>query len=189
MSTLVIVESPTKARTISNYLPSGYRVQASMGHIRDLPASAEEIPPAHKDKSWANLGVDVENDFDPLYVVPKTKSKVVKELKEALKGASELILATDEDREGESISWHLLQVLNPKIPTKRMVFHEITKEAIQAALKNCRSIDENLVHAQETRRILDRLYGYTLSPLLWKKISKGLSAGRVQPLKPPIIGT
>ncbi|GEA28247.1 DNA topoisomerase 1 [Microcystis aeruginosa NIES-4325] len=180
MSTLVIVESPTKARTISNYLPSGYRVQASMGHIRDLPASAEEIPPAHKDKSWANLGVDVENDFDPLYVVPKTKSKVVKELKEALKGASELILATDEDREGESISWHLLQVLNPKVPTKRMVFHEITKEAIQAALKNCRSIDENLVHAQETRRILDRLYGYTLSPLLWKKISKGLSAGRVQ---------
>ncbi|MFM6062701.1 MAG: toprim domain-containing protein, partial [Microcystis panniformis] len=144
MSTLVIVESPTKARTISNYLPSGYRVQASMGHIRDLPASAEEIPHAHKDKSWANLGVDVENDFDPLYVVPKTKSKVVKELKEALKGASELILATDEDREGESISWHLLQVLNPKIPTKRMVFHEITKEAIQAALKNCRSIDENL---------------------------------------------
>ncbi|MDB9507241.1 type I DNA topoisomerase [Microcystis aeruginosa] len=180
MSTLVIVESPTKARTISNYLPSGYRVQASMGHIRDLPASAEEIPPAHKDKSWANLGVDVENDFDPLYVVPKTKSKVVKELKEALKGVNELILATDEDREGESISWHLLQVLNPKIPTKRMVFHEITKEAIQAALKNCRSIDENLVHAQETRRILDRLYGYTLSPLLWKKISKGLSAGRVQ---------
>jgi len=146
MSTLVIVESPTKARTISNYLPSGY----------------------------------VENDFDPLYVVPKSKSKVVKELKEALKGASELILATDEDREGESISWHLLQVLNPKIPIKRMVFHEITKEAIQAALKNCRSIDENLVHAQETRRILDRLYGYTLSPLLWKKISKGLSAGRVQ---------
>ncbi|TRU28825.1 MAG: type I DNA topoisomerase [Microcystis aeruginosa Ma_MB_S_20031200_S102] len=180
MSTLVIVESPTKARTISNYLPSGYRVQASMGHIRDLPASAEEIPPAHKDKSWANLGVDVENDFDPLYVVPKTKSKVVKELKEALKGVNELILATDEDREGESISWHLLQVLNPKIPTKRMVFHEITKEAIQTALKNCRSIDENLVHAQETRRILDRLYGYTLSPLLWKKISKGLSAGRVQ---------
>jgi len=180
MSTLVIVESPTKARTISNYLPSGYRVQASMGHIRDLPASAEEVPPAHKDKSWANLGVDVENDFDPLYVVPKTKSKIVKELKEALKGASELILATDEDREGESISWHLLQVLNPKVPTKRMVFHEITKEAIQAALKNCRSIDENLVHAQETRRILDRLYGYTLSPLLWKKISKGLSAGRVQ---------
>jgi DNA topoisomerase I len=180
MSTLVIVESPTKARTISNYLPSGYKVQASMGHIRDLPASAEEVPAAYKDKPWANLGVNVENDFDPLYVVPKTKSKVVKELKEALKGVSELILATDEDREGESISWHLLKVLNPKVPIKRMVFHEITKEAIQAALKNCRQIDENLVHAQETRRILDRLYGYTLSPLLWKKISKGLSAGRVQ---------
>lgn len=180
MSTLVIVESPTKARTISNYLPSGYQVQASMGHIRDLPASAEEVPAAYKDKPWANLGVDVENDFDPLYVVPKNKSKVVKELKEALKGVNELILATDEDREGESISWHLLKVLNPKVPIKRMVFHEITREAIQAALKNCRSIDENLVHAQETRRILDRLYGYTLSPLLWKKISKGLSAGRVQ---------
>jgi DNA topoisomerase-1 len=151
-----------------------------MGHIRDLPASAEEVPAAYKDKPWANLGVDVENDFDPLYVVPKNKSKVVKELKEALKGVNELILATDEDREGESISWHLLKVLNPKVPIKRMVFHEITREAIQAALKNCRSIDENLVHAQETRRILDRLYGYTLSPLLWKKIAKGLSAGRVQ---------
>jgi DNA topoisomerase-1 len=180
MSTLVIVESPTKARTISNYLPKGYRVQASMGHIRDLPASAEEVPPSYKDKDWANLGVDVENDFDPLYVVPKSKGKVVKELKEALKDASELILATDEDREGESISWHLLQVLKPKVPTKRMVFHEITREAIQSALQNCREIDVNLVHAQETRRILDRLVGYTLSPLLWKKISKGLSAGRVQ---------
>lgn len=180
MSTLVIVESPTKARTISNYLPAGYRVQASMGHVRDLPASAEEVPPSYKDKNWASLGVDVENDFEPLYVVPKSKGKVVKELKEALKDASELILATDEDREGESISWHLLQVLQPKVPTKRMVFHEITREAIQSALKNCREIDENLVHAQETRRILDRLVGYTLSPLLWKKIAKGLSAGRVQ---------
>jgi DNA topoisomerase I len=180
MSTLVIVESPTKARTISNYLPSGYKVQASMGHVRDLPASAEEVPPNYKDKDWASLGVDVENDFEPLYVVPKSKGKVVKELKEALKGVSELILATDEDREGESISWHLLQILKPKVPTKRMVFHEITREAIQAALKNCREIDENLVHAQETRRILDRLVGYTLSPLLWKKIAKGLSAGRVQ---------
>jgi DNA topoisomerase I len=180
MSTLVIVESPTKARTISNYLPSGYKVQASMGHVRDLPASAEEVPPNYKDKDWASLGVDVENDFEPLYVVPKSKGKVVKELKEALKGVSELILATDEDREGESISWHLLQILKPKVPTKRMVFHEITREAIQAALQNCREIDENLVHAQETRRILDRLVGYTLSPLLWKKIAKGLSAGRVQ---------
>ncbi len=180
MTTLVIVESPTKARTISNYLPKGYRVQASMGHVRDLPASAEEIPPAYKDKEWANLGVNVENNFDPLYVIPKSKKKVVKELKDALKEATELILATDEDREGESISWHLLQLLQPTVPTKRMVFHEITKEAIQKALKNCREIDENLVHAQETRRILDRLVGYTLSPLLWKKIAWGLSAGRVQ---------
>lgn len=180
MSKLVIVESPTKARTISNYLPSDYRVQASMGHVRDLPASAEEVPQAYKDKPWANLGVNVNDDFDPLYVIPKSKQKIVKELKEALKQADEVILATDEDREGESISWHLLQLLKPKVPIKRMVFHEITREAIQASLKNCRDIDENLVHAQETRRILDRLVGYTLSPLLWKKISWGLSAGRVQ---------
>jgi DNA topoisomerase I len=180
MSTLVIVESPTKARTIRNYLPKGYRVEASMGHVRDLPASADEVPPEYKDKVWATLGVNVENNFDPLYVVPKTKEKVVRELKAALKEASEIVLATDEDREGESISWHLTQLLKPKVPIKRMVFHEITREAIQAALKNCRDIDENLVHAQETRRILDRLVGYTLSPLLWKKIARGLSAGRVQ---------
>ncbi|MDV2999005.1 MAG: DNA topoisomerase 1 [Chroococcopsis gigantea SAG 12.99] len=180
MTTLVIVESPTKAKTIRNYLPKGYEVHASMGHVRDLPASAEEIPADYKDKEWANLGVNVEDDFDPLYVIPKSKKKVVKELKDALKEATELILATDEDREGESISWHLRELLQPKIPTKRMVFHEITKEAIQKALKNCREIDENLVHAQETRRILDRLVGYTLSPLLWKKIAWGLSAGRVQ---------
>jgi DNA topoisomerase-1 len=180
MSTLVIVESPTKARTIRNYLPQDYRVEASMGHVRDLPASADEIPPAFKDKEWATLGVNVENNFDPLYVIPKTKQKIVKELKEALKEADELILATDEDREGESISWHLMQLLKPKIPIKRMVFHEITQEAIRQALNNCRSIDEKLIHAQETRRILDRLVGYTLSPLLWKKIARGLSAGRVQ---------
>jgi DNA topoisomerase-1 len=180
MSTLVIVESPTKARTIRNYLPQDYRVEASMGHIRDLPASAEEIPATHKDKDWANLGVDVANHFEPLYVIPKTKKKVVRELKDALKGATSVILATDEDREGESISWHLLELLQPKVPIKRMVFHEITQEAIQQALKNCREIDVNLVHAQETRRILDRLVGYTLSPLLWKKIAFGLSAGRVQ---------
>jgi DNA topoisomerase-1 len=180
MSILVIVESPTKARTIRNYLPSSYRVEASMGHVRDLPATAEEVPASYKDKKWANLGVDVENDFDPLYVIPKTKKKVVKELQAALKDAEVVILATDEDREGESISWHLSQLLKPKVPIKRMVFHEITQEAIQKALKNCRVIDENLVHAQETRRILDRLVGYTLSPLLWKKIAFGLSAGRVQ---------
>jgi DNA topoisomerase-1 len=185
MSTLVIVESPTKARTISNYLPSGYRVEASMGHVRDLPASAEEIPPIYKDKIWSSLAVNVENNFEPIYVIPKTKEKVVKQLKSALKGVDELILATDEDREGESISWHLLELLNPKIPTKRMVFHEITREAINKALKNCREIDDNLVRAQETRRILDRLVGYSLSPLLWRKIGGGkqekkLSAGRVQ---------
>lgn len=180
MSTLVIVESPTKARTIRNFLPSTYRVEASMGHVRDLPPSAEEIPEEYKAEKWAQLGVNVEANFEPIYVIPKDKQKIVKELKAALKQADELVLATDEDREGESISWHLLQILQPKVPIKRMVFHEITQEAIREALKNCRTVDEQLVHAQETRRILDRLYGYTLSPLLWKKIARGLSAGRVQ---------
>jgi DNA topoisomerase I len=180
MSTLVIVESPTKARTIRNYLPSGYRVEASMGHVRDLPQSASEIPAAIKGETWAQLGVNVDADFEPVYVVPKDKKKIVTQLKDALKDVDELILATDEDREGESISWHLYQLLKPKVPTKRMVFHEITQEAIKKALKNCRDIDEKLVRAQETRRILDRLVGYTLSPLLWKKIAWGLSAGRVQ---------
>ncbi|MEY3867307.1 MAG: hypothetical protein RLZZ338_1198 [Cyanobacteriota bacterium] len=180
MSTLVIVESPTKARTIRNFLPSTYRVEASMGHVRDLPSSADEVPEKFKGEKWAQFGVNVEGNFEPIYVIPKEKQKVVKELKNALKDASELILATDEDREGESISWHLLQVLNPKVPIKRMVFHEITRDAIQKALKNCRDIDDAVVRAQETRRILDRLVGYTLSPLLWKKIAWGLSAGRVQ---------
>lgn len=180
MSTLVIVESPTKAKTIRKYLPAGYRVEASMGHVRDLPRSASEIPPSVKGEKWAQLGVNPEADFEPLYVVPGDKKKVVKTLKDALKEADELVLATDEDREGESISWHLLQVLKPKVQIKRMVFHEITEEAIQAALDNCRDIDDQLVRAQETRRILDRLVGYTLSPLLWKKIAWGLSAGRVQ---------
>ena len=151
-----------------------------MGHVRDLPKSAKEIPAKVKKEKWAQIGVNTEADFEPLYIVPSDKKKVVKTLKDALKGADELILATDEDREGESISWHLLQVLKPKVPTKRMVFHEITKEAIQDALSNCRTIDDKLVHAQETRRILDRLVGYTVSPLLWKKIAFGLSAGRVQ---------
>lgn len=180
MSTLVIVESPTKARTIRNYLPKDYQVEASMGHVRDLPQSASEIPPAVKGEKWAQLGVNVDADFEPLYVVPKDKKKIVTQLKEALKSADTLVLATDEDREGESISWHLLQILKPKVPIKRMVFHEITQDAIRQALKNCRNIDEQVVRAQETRRILDRLVGYTLSPLLWKKISWGLSAGRVQ---------
>ncbi|MFM8526082.1 MAG: type I DNA topoisomerase [Cyanobacteriota bacterium] len=178
--TLVIVESPTKARTIRGFLPKTFRVEASMGHVRDLPNNASEIPAAHKGEKWANLGVNTSNDFEPLYVVPKDKKKVVKELKDALKGADQLLLATDEDREGESISWHLLQLLAPKVPVKRMVFHEITKEAIGRALEQTRELDMELVHAQETRRILDRLVGYTLSPLLWKKVAWGLSAGRVQ---------
>ncbi|MFO0076635.1 MAG: type I DNA topoisomerase [Cyanobacteriota bacterium] len=178
--TLVIVESPTKARTIRGFLPKDFRVEASMGHVRDLPNNASEIPAAHKGEKWANLGVNTANDFEPLYVVPKDKKKVVKELKDALKGADQLLLATDEDREGESISWHLLQLLAPKVPVKRMVFHEITREAIGRALDSTRQLDMELVHAQETRRILDRLVGYTLSPLLWKKVAWGLSAGRVQ---------
>ncbi len=180
MPKLVIVESPTKAKTIRNYLSRDYRVEASMGHVRDLPQTAKDIPANVKAEKWAQLGVNVEANFEPLYIVPQDKKKIVKELKEALKDADELILATDEDREGESISWHLLQILQPKVPIKRMVFHEITEEAIQEAIRNCRSVDERLVRAQETRRILDRLVGYTLSPLLWKKIAFGLSAGRVQ---------
>jgi len=177
---LVVVESPTKAKTIRNFLPPGYHVTASMGHVRDLPESASDIPPQLKGKDWARLGVDVEHDFEPLYVVPASKKKVVSELKQMLKDADELILATDEDREGESIGWHLLQVLNPRVPVSRIVFHEITPEAIREAIRHPRRVDEHLVRAQETRRILDRLVGYTVSPLLWKKIASGLSAGRVQ---------
>ncbi|MEC9029208.1 MAG: type I DNA topoisomerase, partial [Cyanobacteriota bacterium] len=166
--------------TIRGFLPKDFRVEASMGHVRDLPNNASEIPAAQKGQKWANLGVNTTADFEPLYVVPKDKKKVVKELKAALKEADQLLLATDEDREGESISWHLLQLLAPKVPVKRMVFHEITKEAIAKALDQPRDLDMELVHAQETRRILDRLVGYTLSPLLWKKVAWGLSAGRVQ---------
>ncbi|MEX0823019.1 MAG: type I DNA topoisomerase [Balneolaceae bacterium] len=180
MKSLVIVESPTKTKTIKKYLPKGYIVDSSMGHIRDLPSSAKEIPAKYKKESWSNLGINVEKDFEPLYVVPSSKKKIVKKLKELLKGVDELILATDEDREGEAISWHLSELLNPNVPVKRMVFREITEEAIKNALENFRDIDMNLVHAQETRRIIDRLAGYTISPLLWKKISPGLSAGRVQ---------
>ena len=178
--TLVIVESPTKARTIKSFLPKGFQVIASMGHVRDLPKGASEIPASKKKEKWSRIGVNTSADFEPLYVVPKDKKKVVRELKSALKDAKELLLATDEDREGESISWHLLELLQPKIPTKRMVFHEITKQAITKALEKPRDLDMELVHAQETRRILDRLVGYTLSPLLWKKVAWGLSAGRVQ---------
>ncbi len=177
---LVIVESPTKARTIRRFLPSNFRVEASMGHIRDLPASAAEIPERYKGKDWARLGVDIGSDFKPLYIVAPKKKSVVSNLKSALKEASELYIATDEDREGESIGWHLVEVLKPKVPVKRMVFHEITKPAILKALEDTRGIDENLVDAQETRRVLDRLVGYTISPLLWKKIAPKLSAGRVQ---------
>lgn len=177
---LVIVESPTKAKTIKKFLPKNFTVQASVGHVRDLPQSAADIPKNIKDEAWTKIGVNVEKDFEPLYIVPKGKTKIINELKQLMKKADVLYLATDEDREGESISWHLVELLKPKIPVKRMVFHEITKNAIQKALENTREIDGSLVRAQETRRILDRLVGYTVSPLIWKKIAFGLSAGRVQ---------
>ncbi len=178
--TLVIVESPTKARTISRFLPSGYKVLASVGHVRDLPQNASEIPEKYKKDAWARIGVDVDNDFMPLYVVPSGSRKVLTEIRSALKDVDRLYLATDEDREGESISWHLLQELKPKVPVRRMVFHEITERAILHALDDTRDVDENLVKAQEARRIIDRLTGYTVSPLLWTTVAPRLSAGRVQ---------
>jgi DNA topoisomerase-1 len=177
---LVIVESPAKAKTLGRFLGSRYRVEASYGHIRDLPESAAEVPKDIKEKDWGRLGVDVERDFTPYYVVPGDKRKQVAHLKTAVKEASELLLATDPDREGESISWHLAQVLKPRVPIRRIVFHEITEDAVKEALAHPADVNENLVRAQESRRILDRLYGYTLSPVLWKKVQTGLSAGRVQ---------
>ena len=177
---LVIVESPTKARTIRRFLPSGFEVEASMGHVRDLPASATEIPEKFKGQPWARLGVKVEDDFEPLYIITPKKRQVVQKLRSALKKAAELYIATDEDREGESIGWHLIELLKPQVPVHRMVFHEITEDAIYRALDQTRDIDRNLVDSQETRRVLDRLVGYTISPLLWKKIAPKLSAGRVQ---------
>ena len=177
---LVIVESPAKAKTLGRFLGAGYRVEASFGHIRDLPESAADVPKEIKDRDWGRMGVDVESDFTPYYVVPGDKKRQVAFLKTALKDASEVLLATDPDREGESISWHLAQVLKSEVPVRRIVFHEITEEAVREALEHPGDVNENLVRAQESRRILDRLYGYTLSPLLWKKVQTGLSAGRVQ---------
>jgi DNA topoisomerase-1 len=177
---LVIVESPAKAKTLGRFLGAKYRVEASYGHIRDLPESAADVPKEIKEEDWGRLGVDVGRDFTPYYVVPGDKRKQVAVLRAAVKEASEVLLATDPDREGESISWHLTQVLKPKVPVSRIVFHEITEEAVQEALDHPGQVNENLVRAQESRRILDRLYGYTLSPVLWKKVQTGLSAGRVQ---------
>jgi DNA topoisomerase-1 len=177
---LVIVESPAKARTIAGYLGPDFVVESSVGHIRDLPDSAAEVPEKYKKEAWARLGVDVEHGFEPLYVVDPDKKKTVAQLRKHLSEADELLLATDEDREGEAIAWHLLEVLQPKVPVRRMVFHEITKPAIEQALDETREVDERLVDAQESRRILDRLYGYEVSPVLWKKVMPRLSAGRVQ---------
>ena len=184
---LVIVESPAKAKTIGGYLGPGYVVEASIGHIRDLPRNAADVPPKYKGESWARLGVDTEHDFEPLYVVSPDRKQQVSKLKGLVKDADELYLATDEDREGEAIAWHLVQTLDPKIPVRRMVFHEITPNAIAEAVANPRDIDEHLVDAQETRRILDRLYGYEVSPVLWKKVLPRLSAGRVQSVATRIV--
>jgi DNA topoisomerase-1 len=184
---LVIVESPTKARKIAGYLGSNYVVESSRGHIRDLPRNAADVPAKYKSEPWARLGVNVDDNFEPLYIVSPDKKSTVTELKDLLKGVDELYLATDGDREGEAIAWHLLETLKPKVPVRRMVFHEITEPAIRAAAENPRDLDIALVDAQETRRILDRLYGYEVSPVLWKKVAPKLSAGRVQSVATRII--
>ncbi len=184
---LVIVESPTKAGKIAGYLGNGYVVEASVGHIRDLPRNAADVPAEHKGASWARLGVDVDNAFEPLYVVSPDRKQQVSRLRQLVKDASEVYLATDEDREGEAIAWHLVDTLKPRVPVRRMVFHEITPEAIARAVANPRELDTALVDAQETRRILDRLYGYEVSPVLWKKVLPKLSAGRVQSVATRIV--
>ena len=184
---LVIVESPTKARKIAGYLGSNYIVESSRGHIRDLPRNAADVPAKYKSEPWARLGVNVEENFEPLYIISPEKKSTVSELKGLLKDVDELYLATDGDREGEAIAWHLLETLKPRIPVKRMVFHEITEPAIRAAAEHPRDLDNHLVDAQETRRILDRLYGYEVSPVLWKKVAPKLSAGRVQSVATRII--
>ena len=186
---LVIVESPAKANTIAGYLGSGYVVESSIGHVRDLPQSAADIPKQYKDQPWARLGIDVDHGFKPLYVVTPDKRKQITKLRKLLATADVLYLATDEDREGEAIAWHLQQVLKPpkRVDVKRMVFHEITAPAIRAAIEAPRDIDRRLVDSQEARRILDRLYGYEVSPVLWKKIQPRLSAGRVQSVATRIV--
>ncbi|MDN6511220.1 MAG: toprim domain-containing protein, partial [Corynebacterium sp.] len=184
---LVIVESATKAKKIQRYLGDNYVVDASVGHIRDLPRGAADVPAKYKKEPWARLGVNVDDDFEALYVVSPDKKKKVSELKSKLKQVDEVYLATDPDREGEAIAWHLLQVLKPKVPVRRMVFHEITESAIKEAAENTRDLDLDLVDAQETRRVLDRLYGYEVSPVLWRKVMPRLSAGRVQSVATRVI--
>jgi len=184
---LVIVESPAKAKTISGYLGPGYVVEASLGHVRDLPRNAADVPAKFKKQPWARLGVDVDNGFAPLYVVSSDRKSQIAKLTKLAKEVDEVYLATDEDREGEAIAWHLLETIKPKVPVKRMVFHEITKPAIQAAVASPRDLDRNLVNAYEYRRILDRLYGYEVSPVLWKKVMPKLSAGRVQSVATRIV--
>jgi DNA topoisomerase-1 len=188
---LVIVESPAKAKTIAGYLGAGYVVESSIGHVRDLPRNAADVPSAYKNEPWARLGIDVDNDFKPLYVVSPDRKDQIKKLKGLVKEVEEVYLATDEDREGEAIAWHLLEVLSPRVPVKRMVFHEITPKAIREALEQPRELDRRLVDAQEARRLLDRLYGYEVSPVLWKKVGaerghadRGRARARAHALRP-----